>query len=151
MNFPVGTVISKAPLPINFLVIAQEFNNRQFNGYIIQTVKGNCIEEGVIFFRNGEMIACVVECLTLKQTFKSNDALNYFFNQTKGEGFFQAVELTKSQVDLITAFDEKILLSNKISLKDLAKLIPDSFEAKFLVQNEKNDFLDRFGLGVLKN
>jgi len=151
LNFPVGKVISKAPLPVKFEIIFQELNNYNFNGYIVQSVKGNCIEEGALFFRGGEIVACIVECMTLKQTFKSDQAIEYFFNQTKGEGFFQAVELSRSQVDLVTAFDEKILITNKISLKDLPKLIPDSFEAKFLIQNEKDDLLGRFGLNVLKN
>ncbi len=151
MNFPVGKVVSKAPLPVNFGIIFEELNNCKFNGYIIQSVKGNCMEEGAIFFRDGEIIACIVECMTLKQIFKSDQALDYFFNQTKGEGFFQAVELSRSQVDLVTAFDEKILTTSKISLKDLPKLIPNSFEAKFLVQTKTDDLLGRFGLNVLKN
>lgn len=50
MNFPVGQVVSKAPLPIDFEVIFNEFQKRLFNGYVIQSVSGDCIEEGVIFF-----------------------------------------------------------------------------------------------------
>lgn len=151
MNFPVGQVVSKAPLPIDFEVIFNEFQKRLFNGYVIQSVSGDCIEEGVIFFREGEIVACIVECLALKQTYKSSEALNYFFNQTKGIGFFQVIELTRSQVDLVTAFDEKMLITNKISLKDLANLIPNKFESKFLISDEKKDFFERFGLDGLKN
>lgn len=151
MNFPVGNVVSKAPLPVNFEIIFKELNSSRFNGYLVQTVKSNCVEEGVLFFRDGEVVACIIECSLLKQVIKSDSALEYFFNQTRGVGFFQAVELSRSQVDLITAFDEKILLSNKISLKDLPKLIPDSFKAKFLVQDEEEDLLGKFGLNVLKS
>lgn len=89
--------------------------------------------------------------MALKQTYKSSEALNYFFNQTKGIGFFQVIELTRSQVDLVTAFDEKMLITNKISLKDLANLIPNKFESKFLISDEKKDFFERFGLDGLKN
>lgn len=151
MNFPVGNVVSKAHLPINFELVFNEFNSRKFNGYIIQSVKSNCLEEGVLFFREGEMIACMVECLKLKQVYKSNEALNYFLSQTKAVGFFQAIELTRSQVDLVTAFDEKMLISNKISLKDLPKLIPNKFESKFVINDDKKDFFEKLGLDVLKN
>jgi hypothetical protein len=150
MNFPVGTVITKAPLPINFTTVAEKFESIGFNGYIIQSVKGQCIEEGVLFFRDGKMSACIVECLSLKQTYKGDEAISYFFNQTKGEGFFQSVELSRSQIDLVTAFDQKILLSNKISLKDLAKLIPSKFRENFELSDEKTDLLTSLGLGELK-
>ena len=150
MNFPVGEVISKAYLPINLEVIIPELKKINFNGYLIQTIKGECIEEGVLFFRDGEINAVIVECLNAKKTFKGNEAIPYFLNQTKGNGFFQTISLTRSQVDLVTAFDEKLLVTNKIALKDLPKLIPVKFEDKFKLLSQESNVLDKYGLSGLK-
>jgi acetylornithine/succinyldiaminopimelate/putrescine aminotransferase len=58
----------------------------------------------------------------IKKLIKGDEAFSYFFKQTKGKGFFHLVELSRSQVDLVTAFDEKLVLVNKIPLKDIPKL-----------------------------
>ena len=150
MNFPVGEVIAKAYLPVNFNTIFSELAKINFNGYIIQSVKGSVIEEGVLFFRDGIFNACIVECLSAGVTLKGNDAFNYFLNETRGQGFFQTVKLTRTQVDLVTAFDEKILIKAEVNLKELAKLIPDSFGDKFNIPVEKEDILNKYGLGSLK-
>jgi hypothetical protein len=150
MNFPVGEVIAKANLPVNFETVFNELQRLNFNGYIIQTVRGNCIEEGAIFFREGQLNACVIECLKAEKVFKGEEAFPYFLNQTRGKGFFQTIQLTRSQVDLVIAFDEKMLLKNKIVLKELPKLIPDSFKEKFELPESTENILEKYGLSVLK-
>ncbi len=150
MNFPVGEMIAKGSLPVLFFDIVEQLLNNRFSGYVVQTVKGKLIEEGVLFFRDGEIFACIVECLGSKKTVKGSESLSFFFNQTKGSGFFHIIELTRSQVDLITAFDESLMISSKIPLKDIPKLIPSSFDPLFSIE-EKSDFsLDSYGLGELK-
>jgi len=149
MNFPVGTLISKGDLPNNINTLASELLGKKFNGYVIQTVKGEVIEEGALFFREGNLSACVVECLTLKQTFKGKEALGYFLNQTKGKGFFQIIELTRSQVDLVEAFDETIIL-HEINLKELPKLIPVTYTINFKGEAKVENVLERYGLSDLK-
>lgn len=148
MNFPVGTIVSKGTLPNTISTLANEFLGKKFNGYIIQTVKGDIIEEGALFFRDGKMSACIIECLGAKQTYKGKEALDYFLNQTKGKGFFQVVELTRSQVDLVEAFDETIIL-HEINLKDLPKLIPSNYAIRFKGEAKRENILDRYGLGDL--
>jgi hypothetical protein len=150
MNFPVGEVISKSHLPITFEKIALELEKIRFNGYIIQTVESSVIEEGVLFFREGEFNSCIVECLAKEKTFKGDDAVPFFLNQTKGKGFFHTIQLTRSQVDLVTAFDEKLLLKNKLPLKNLPKIIPWSFEDKFIENGVDEDVLEKYGLSSLK-
>ncbi len=151
MNFPVGNVIAKGNAPFDFKEVADALVQKKFNGYFILSVKGECIEDGAIFFRDGEMVACIVECSALGKTIRSREASEYFFNETMGEGFFQIVELARSQVDLVTAFDEKILFVDKITLKDLPKLIPNAFEAKFVSPKQGEHPMDLYGLGELKN
>lgn|GEM_PF-1032784 len=151
MNFPVGAVSFKGSLPVFFEDLAGQLSNKNFNGYVIQTVRGSVIEEGVLFFRDGVLNACCVECLATNQFVKGIEAIPLFFNQTKGKGFFQVVELTRSQVDLVTAFDSKLLLTSKIDLKDIAKLIPVTFRANFLLPTEKGFSLADYGLDDLKN
>ena len=149
MNFPVGLVVSKGQLPNDFSALAGQLNSKRFSGYVIQSVKSHYIEEGTLFFREGEAVACVAECLALGRTVKGKEAFDFFLNQTKGMGFFQAVELTRSQVDLVTAFDEKLLLGDKINLKDLPKLIPIAFSGKFEPEARGADLLESYGLGEL--
>ena len=150
MNFPVGEVKTKSALPVTFTKIAGELITRKFNGYIVQSISDNAIEEGVLFFRDGELNACIIECLGEQKTLKGDEAFKEFLNQTLGDGFFQVVELTRSQVDLVTAFDEHLISQNKVNLKDLPKLIPSKFEAKINANVEKNDLFERFGLAGLK-
>ncbi|MFA6268269.1 MAG: hypothetical protein WCW13_00215 [archaeon] len=149
MNFPVGPVISKGNVTYNITDVAGQLVSKSFNGYIIQSVRGDFIEEGALFFRDGEMIGCIVECLAVEKTLKGNEALPFFMNQTKGNGFYQCVSLVRSQVDLITAFDEKLLV-NKIALKELPRLIPLVFSPKFERSESKVDSLQNYGLGELK-
>jgi len=149
MNFPVGAVVSKGELPTNVTTIANELGSKKFNGYIVQSVKGEVVEEGVLFFRDGKISACIVECTSFKQTFKGREAVELFLNQTMGKGFFQVIELTRSQVDLVEAFDE-ILMVREIALKDLPKLIPVKFEDKFKLLSQESNVLDKYGLSGLK-
>jgi hypothetical protein len=149
LNFPVGDILGKGSIPIDFVSMAQDLSSKAFNGYLILSVKGNFVEEGIIFFKSGLIIGCIVECLAVERTLKGNDALEFFFNQTKGKGFFHLVELTRSQVDLITAFDEKLLV-NKIDLKELPKSIPSVFSVKFEKLLDSKSPLEVYGLSELK-
>lgn len=149
MNFPVGEVAGKGAVPFDFAGKAQELLSKSFNGYLVLSVRGNFVEEGAIFFKGGEITACIVECLAAERTLKGNDALEFFFNQTKGRGFFHLVSLTRSQVDLVTAFDEKLLV-NKIDLKELPKMLPSVFSVKFEKQIGERSALEAYGLGELK-
>ncbi|MFA5931337.1 MAG: hypothetical protein WC821_03415 [archaeon] len=149
MNFPVGSVASKGEVPYDLVFLANQLFEKNFNGYLIQSVRGSLIEEGVLFFREGEICACMAECLAMDRTVKGNEALELFFNQTRGMGFYQCIELTRSQVDLVTAFDEKLLV-NKIVLKELPKSIPSSFSNKFEREIGKIDVLQAYGLSELK-
>ncbi len=144
-----GAVLTKGESPYDFLAKAQELTEKAFNGYIIQAISGHLVEEGAIFFREGEIIGCIVECLAAGKTFKGNEAKEYFFNEVKGMGFYHCIELTKSQVDLVMAFDEKIL-GDKINLKELAKLIPSAFVPKFERVGAEKSALEAYGLGDLK-
>ena len=150
MNFPVGEIKTKATLPVTFTTVADTLITKKFNGYIVQSISNNTIEEGVLFFRDGELNACITECLGEQKTLKGDEAFKEFLHQTKGSGFFQVVELTRSQVDLVTAFDEHLILQNKVNLKDLPKLIPSKFEAKIEDKAQKNDLFERFNLTGLK-
>lgn len=150
MNFPVGKVVSKGELPAKFDELAESLAVKQFNGYVVQSIRSHFIEEGVIFFRNGEIVACLVECLALNKSVKSKEALDFFLNQTIGKGYYQVVELSRSQVDLVTAFDEKILFEDKITLKDLPKLIPLKFLPRFEPVKGEENLLEAFGLGALR-
>jgi hypothetical protein len=150
MNFPVGMVIQKGAVPFDVKIILQELQTKSFNGYIIQSIKSASIEEGILFIREGKPVASIVECLRVKQILKSMGALTQFLNQTKGKGFFQVVELSRSQVDLVTAFDEKMMFGQEITLKDVTKLIPSTFAEKFANEGSEVDIFEAHGLGGLR-
>ena len=149
MNFPVGEVVGSGPSPFDLAGTMKSLQDKRFNGYIILAVRGNFIEEGVLFFRDGAVTACVVECLGADKLIKGNDAVLYFANQSKGKGFSQVVSLSRSQVDLVLAFDEKLLL-DKIDLKDIPKLIPSAFASMFSRVAVQKSALDMYGLSDLK-
>lgn len=151
MNYPVGQIIMKGTSKFDIVDVATKLGEKVFNGYLILTVKGHFVEEGVLFFREGAMFACIVECLKLEKNVKGREALDYFLNQTKGKGYYQVVELTRSQVDLVTAFDEKLLLGQEVTLKDLPKLVPLAFANRFEPNAKSEDLLESYGLGDLKN
>jgi hypothetical protein len=150
MNFPVGQVLKKGELPTAVSKVIQELSSSSFSGYIIQSIKSWCVQEGVLFFRDGKVVASVVECILAQQILKSNEALSEFLNQTNAKGYYQVVELSRSQVDLITAFDEKILFAGEIALKDVTKLIPNKFTERFAVGELREDVFEAYGLGALK-
>lgn len=149
MNFPVGNVEGKGIVPFDFSVKAQDLFIKSFTGYLVLSVRGHFVEEGAVFFREGVIVACIAECLAAKRTLKGNESLEFFFNQTKGKGFFHLVSLTRSQVDLVTAFDEKLLV-NKIDLKELPKMIPSVFSVKFEKPISEKSALEAYGLSELK-
>jgi hypothetical protein len=151
MNFPVGKVVSKGAMPLSLVDLLEQCDQKKFNGYVIVSVLGNFVEEGVLFFRVGEVYACCVECMSVKKLIKGDDAFNYFLKQSRGNGFFHLIELSRSQVDLVTAFDDKLLLVNKIPLKDIPKMIPDVYEPQFVEEVVESELdLDTYGLGELK-
>ena len=150
MNFPVGVVSIKGSLPKDLVDLVTQLNQRLLNGYIVLSIKAHYIEEGALLFKEGEMVASFVECMALGKSLKGREAFDAFLSQTKTNGFFQVVELTRSQVDLVTAFDEKLLLGSKIALKDLPKLIPNSFVSRFERSEKERSLLDAYGLGELK-
>jgi len=149
LNFPVGSVAEKGSVPFEFVSKAQDALSKSFNGYLILSIRGHFVEEGAIFFKGGEITACIVECLSVDRTLKGNEALEFFFNQTKGRGFYHLIELTRSQVDLVTAFDEKLLV-NKIDLKELPKTLPLVFSVKFERGINEKSALEAYGLSELK-
>ncbi len=151
MNFPVGKIVSKGALPLLIVDLLEQCNQKKFNGYVVISVLGNFVEEGILFFRSGEVYASSVECMSVKKLIKGDDAFNYFLKQTKGKGFFHLIELSRSQVDLVTAFDEKLVLVNKIPLKDIPKLISNEYEPLFKAEVMENVLdLDKYGLGELR-
>ncbi|MCX6801277.1 MAG: hypothetical protein NTZ73_03755 [Candidatus Diapherotrites archaeon] len=150
MNFPAGKVVLKGTIPFDFETIAKSLVDGGFSGYLIQTVKASCIEESVLFFKEGKMYACFAECLSVGAGFKGKEALKYFLNGAKGKGYFQAVELARSQIDLVTAFDEELLLPANLSLKDVAKMVPAVFSDNFQAEKKEAGVFESYGLGDLK-
>lgn len=150
MNFPVGKIVLKGTIPFGFESIAKSLIDGGFNGYVIQTVKASCIEESVLFFREGKMYACFAECLLAKAVFKGKEALDFFLNETKGKGYFQVVELARSQVDLVAAFDEELMLPAGLSLKEAVKMVPAFFSDNFRIEKKEENVLEPYGLGDLK-
>ncbi|MDD3159918.1 MAG: hypothetical protein PHQ98_03055 [Candidatus ainarchaeum sp.] len=143
MNFPVGKLIKSSTAPFDFQSIFTELLAKSFNGYLIISIYSNCLEESICFFKSGQIVGCLTEIMQLNKVIKGDESINYFFNQTRGQGSYQLVELTKSQIDLIIAFDEKL----KVNLeKDFLKKIPNQFVLKFDLSNQKVDLFNKYGL-----
>jgi len=107
-----------------------------FTGYLICTIKGYMgIEEGVLLFRQGAIIGSFYDYINKDKELLGEDALKRAFNCLLApKGIIDVVALTGQQLDLITAFQEKILIKNPIDLKRASKTVPQKYSEDYAKQ-----------------
>ena len=134
--------------------------NTGFNGYIVSTIEGiTGLEEGLLMVRDKEIVGAIFDALRVNKQLYGVKALRLVLNLLKAKkGVFDVNSLSKQQIDLIIAFNEKVHLSKTIDATLLAKLEPESY-VKDLVSKElavdltavdtKYNLLKRIGLGSI--
>jgi len=163
MNIPVGTLkeegssLKDTNLPEKLSGLMKE----SFTGYIALTVEGRSgIEEGLAVLKNGLLVGTIYEYLKFNKSFYGKDALTQFFNSSLAEfGVMDIGQLSKQQVDLIVAFNEKIELEKPVSPQELAKLVPKEYDSKHAEKavgeelkkkESKFDVFKKLGLGGVR-
>ena len=135
MDFPVGSVVEQLQetKTSDFSQKLSVLQQQNFTGYIVETIDGVYgLEEGMLFMKQGQVIACLHRFESNGYELRGQEALQFFFNGARATGFFDVVQLSNQQIDLVTAFDEKLLLTQQLDLKDLTKLIPVAYSTQFV-------------------
>ena len=145
---------------LDFMTEAQDLLDKGFIGYAVLTIEGlDGVEEGLLFFREGRLVGAIYDFLKYGVTVYAQDALPAVFNAAAAEhGVLDAYSLSRQQMELVSAFQGKMVLANPLEKKDLLKLKADSYSdyyaRKFLGGKLKSEatraeILKRFGLGKL--
>ncbi len=162
MNIPIGKIEAQhvsfsesAP----YEKISQLMKSR-FNGYVVATAEGvSGLEEGLLMINNAVIIGAVFDGLRVNKQLYGVSALRLVLNLLKAnQGVFDVNRLSKQQIDLIMAFNEKIKLLKIVDNATLSKLQPKAYNpavvSKELMVEEgssksKNNLLNKFGLGSI--
>ena len=141
MDLPLGTSLRSGlkARETDILQILSNMVSKGFSGYIISTIEGyNGIEQGMLLFKKGRVTGAYYEFVSHSVEVSSDPAVRLILNSFLAKhGVIDINALTIQQIDLITAFQEKILASENIDEKKLAKIFPKSFNSELAKQYVK--------------
>ncbi|MAG22257.1 MAG: hypothetical protein CL943_03050 [Candidatus Diapherotrites archaeon] len=160
MNIPIGTLVEEN-ISLKGTDIKQKISTlleQGFTGYLVLTVEGRSgIEEGLLLLKNGLAVGAIYEYVKFAKSFYGDHAFEQLFNSSLAEfGVMDIGSLSKQQVELIIAFNEKIEFKKALEPKELEKLVPKKFDAdvaekalgkKFKKKESKFDVFKKLGLG----
>ena len=162
MNIPVGRVEEKHLRfsdtdPFDKL---KQLMESEFDGYLVATVEGiSGMEEGLLMLRKKLIVGAVFDALRLNKQLYGVEALRLTFNLLKAKkGIFDVNKLSKQQIDLIMAFNEKMRLAKEVDKSMLSKLKPSSYRESlvskelavdFNAPDTKHNLLKKLGLGSI--
>ncbi len=162
MNIPVGNIVEKR---VSFEKTAADKKvtqllNSNFSGYMVATAEGiTGIEEAILLILGREIIGAVFEAISINKTFYGLQGLRLSLNLLKAKkGVFDVNALTKQQIDLIIAFNEKIALLHPVGIDIFLKLLPavyrpgtvlELLKADLSKTEQREKILKRFGLGSI--
>ncbi len=159
MNLPSGV-----PLQIgqdlekyDLIEIFKGLERESFNGYVVLAVRGvEGVEESALVFLEGSVVAASHEFLRYGKSVEGLDAIPLLVNALAlGKGIFDIYELSREQVRLILAFNEKARIQEFPKWDEIKKLVPSKYNPEFVkevVQKvapeewEKSRMLARYGL-----
>src|SRR3989344_7904169 len=105
------------------------------SGYIVLTIEGyDGIEEGIIVFKKGNLVAAMYEYLKYGITVLGDLALARFFNAASRQGVIDVFDLTQEQVEITFRFNEKAILTKSLKFGDIDRMIPKQYD-EMLAQN----------------
>jgi hypothetical protein len=113
LNFPYGNPVKTGidAASVDFLALLRELQAKMFNGYLCITVKGvGGLEEGVMVFDNGKIVASVYEYFKYNKTILGDQAFFRVLNASAAKhGVIDLYQLSNEQVQLILAFNEQAI------------------------------------------
>jgi len=133
LNLPYGTPIKSGidVASVDFLALLKELLAKSFNGYLCMTIKGlGGIEEGIILFDNGKVVASFYEYFKYAKTMFGDQAFVRVMNASVAkEGVIDLYQLSNEQVQLILAFNEQAI--SIPTEKDYKNLKLNAFSSTF--------------------
>ncbi len=142
MDLPLGTSL-RAGLKASetdMLQIVSNMISKGFTGYVICTIENlNGVEQGFIIFKKGQISGAYYEFVTHAVEVSGDPAVRLVLNSFLARsGIIDINALTTQQIDLITAFQEKILTSEAIDARKLQKIYPRAFNSELAKQYVKS-------------
>ena len=138
MDLPLGTNLRSGLKAgeTNMFQIIVNMITKNFTGYVVSTVDGfNGIEQGVLLFKKGKVGGAYYEFVSHGIEVNGDSAVRLVMNSLLAvHGVIDINALTAQQIDLITAFQEKILVSGEIDTKKLSKLYPKKYSLELAKQ-----------------
>jgi len=161
MNLPAGKTVKKLETgKADFVNEISQLMKSFFTGYVVITIEGySGIEEGILFFNKGQLVGASFEYPKFETTVFGDSAAKQFFNALAAKySVADVCELSKQQLELITTFNEKIILDREITGKNLLKLVPKEYTPEYAKktlgkalekQESMRSVFKRAGLSVL--
>jgi len=154
MDLPLGTSLRSGLKTgeTNLLQILSNMISKGFSGYIISTVEGYLgIEQGMLLFKKGRAAGAYYEFVSHSVEVSSDPAVRLILNSFLARhGIIDINALTIQQIDLITAFQEKILTSEPIDEKKLNRIFPKTFNKELAKQYVKQKVEETTRFDVFK-
>lgn len=163
MNLPVGEMVKQAVNLKDFDYRKEMANlfDKGFSGYLVTTIEGfDGIEEGVLLLKKGDLVGTLYEYTNYAITIFGDIALPQVFNGLAADyGVIDVCALTNQQVDLVTAFNDKVKLSKPVNKKGIAKYFRNKFSTEYAEKalsevlekyESRKSIFKKFGLSELE-
>ncbi|MBU0662617.1 MAG: DUF2226 domain-containing protein [Candidatus Diapherotrites archaeon] len=138
MNLPVGSAVAEEVALKDFDIqgITDSLFDKLFSGYIVVTIDGyDGMEEGVMIFRKGTLAGALYEYMNYDILVFGEPALVQVFNALAAEhGAVDIYNLSNQQIDLVTAFNDKIILPKPLGKKDIKRMYVKEFADQYAKQ-----------------
>ena len=159
MNIPAGNIVEgnisfedSAP---NEKVV--QLLGQAFEGYVVATTEGAAgIEEALFLLKDSEIVGVVFESIKFGKVVYGISALKLSLNLLRAKkGVFDVVGLSKQQIDLAVAFNDKIELKKHLDAALFSNLLPSAYRIDVVLNQfgdetrqttSKETVLKRFGL-----
>jgi len=162
MNIPIGK-IEEAQIRFSDkkpLEKTTELMQSGFDGYLVATIEGvSGLEEGLLMVKGQEVVGVVFDAMRVHKQLHGLNALRLVLHIFKArQGIFDVNRLSRQQIDLIMAFNEKIRLPKAVGLELLSKLAPKAYDSAFVSKElaidpqateSRGNLLKKMGLGSI--
>ncbi len=162
MNIPIGEVVEqhKSFSEIQPFKRLEKLLDSDFNGYFVAAIEGiSGLEEGLLLIKEKKIVGAVFVSLRINKQVYGPLALRLVFNLLNSKkGVFDLNKLSRQQIDLIIAFNDRITLEKPVEKQLLLKLGSGSYqgalvskilELEFESSASKHNLLKKLGLGSI--
>lgn len=154
MDLPLGTSLRSGikTRETNMQQIIVNMLTKGFSGYIVSTIEGlHGIEQGIFLFKKGSILGAYFEFVSRSVEVSGDSAVKLVLNSFLApKGIIDINALTVQQIDLITAFQEKILISEEIDTKKLSKIYPKKFDSELAKKYIKEEGAEKTRFELFK-